>query len=211
VDGFLKEGSSVKSSFVALVWLFAVLSWSTPARAGEPHTHDGFFLRLSGGVGYASTSEDFEAGELKVSGPSGDANLAIGGVVSPNLALHATLWAWALSDPDVEFENLSSELNGDVTLSGFGGGLTYYFAPSNVYLSGSVGAAVMEVDFDGGPEAESDTGLAVDFTIGKEWWVGNNWGLGLAGALGFHSVPDQGGDENLTGTSVGLRFSATLN
>lgn len=58
---------------------------------------------------------------------------------------------------------------------------------------------------------ESNSGLALDFTVGKEWWVGGNWGLGLAGCFGYHSIPDGGVDANWSGTSFGLRFSATMN
>jgi hypothetical protein len=39
---------------------------------------------------------------MKLSGEAGDLNFAIGGIVSPNLALHAMLYGWLVQDLDVE-------------------------------------------------------------------------------------------------------------
>jgi hypothetical protein len=184
----------------------------TDVRAdNSPRAHDGgFLLRLSAGLGSGSTSIDVVGGDLEFSGLSGDGNLALGGVISPNLALHGTLWGWSVSDPDVELGGLQGELDGSIGVSAVGGGITYYLMPANVYLSASVGAAWLQLDTDFGDEG-SDTGFALDGTVGKEWWVGNSWGLGIAGAVGYHSIPADGIDENFSGVSFGLRFTATLN
>ena len=198
-----------RSSLVSLVGM-AVLAGA--GSAGEPRTHDGFFLRLSAGVGGAKSNVDLEDSSLEVSGASGDVNFAIGGVVSPNFALHASVFGWSLTDPEVEVTGLGSgELDGDLSLSAVGLGFTYYFMPANLYISPSIGAATLTLDVDGLGDFESETGVALDFTLGKEWWVGNSWGLGVAGSFGYHSIPDEDLDENFTGTSVAVRFTATLN
>lgn len=201
------------SRFAALITLVLIstLSLST-AWAGAPRTHDGFFLRLSAGGGYAKTSVDAGGDNFEISGPIGDVNFAIGSMVSPNLAIHGTIIGWTATDPTVEWTGVASgEFNGDVTLSAVGPGITYYFMPSNLYLSASVGLATLTADISGGPAFDSDTGVAVDLTLGKEWWVGDSWGLGVAGGLMVHSIPDGGIDENWTGTSFAIRFSATYN
>ncbi len=193
------------------VWMWIVLL-PAGAQAGDPRTHDGFFLRLSAGFGYAGTKIDLGASDLEVTGATGDVNFAIGGIVAPNLALHGTILGWSASEPDVELTGVGSgELNGDVTMSALGAGVTYYFMPSNLYLSGTVGFGRLEVDLSGGPEGDTDAGLVLEFVLGKEWWTGDNWGLGLAGAVALHSIPDGDLDEDWKGTSLGLRFSATLN
>jgi hypothetical protein len=179
--------------------------------SGEPRAHDGgFFLRLSGGAGYATSSVDADTGgavlNFKFSGVGGDMNFAIGGIVTENLALHGTLWGWVVSEPDLEVGNLKGEISEDLQLTAVGGGVTYYFMPVNIYLSGSAGAAWLSLE-----DAETDVGFALDLTLGKEWWVGNRWGLGFAGAFGYHSVPDGDIDQNWTGTSFGIRFTATMN
>jgi hypothetical protein len=184
--------------------------------AGEPRTHDGFFLRLSLGGGVANTKIDDATFKIEIDGSPGDLNIAIGGVVTPNLALHGTLMGWSMSDPDVEvditgFGSASGTLDGDVTMTAFGGGVTYYFMPVNVYVTGSVGFGTIEIDPSGGPSGETDSGLVLDLGVGKEWWVGNAWGLGVAGGFSYHSLPDPDIDESWSGTSFTIRFSATLN
>ncbi|MGQ0721749.1 MAG: hypothetical protein ACT4PE_09285 [Candidatus Eiseniibacteriota bacterium] len=194
--------------------LIAVIAWNATGAAtaapNGPRDHaGGFFLRLSAGGGTAKTSIEEAGSELEVSGTSADLNLAIGAVVAPNLAVHGTIFGWVLSDPDVELDGMSGTADGDVDMSAFGAGLTYYFMPVNLYLSGSVGAGSLSAsgDIDG----ETDTGIAVDLTAGKEWWVGNGWGLGAAAAFQYQSFPDGEVDANWSGPAFALRFSATMN
>lgn len=198
---------------VLLLFVLAPL----PACANEPRVHDrGFFLRLSAGVGGAVTRTDIldlpRSQELTLSGPAGEGDVAVGAVVGRNLAVHASVFGWSVVDPEVKINDVEGGSE-DVTLSlsAFGPGLTGYFGP-NMYLSAAIGAATLSAERDR-VTVESKTGVALQFVLGKEWWVGRRWGLGLAGAVGFHSVPqdDRDQDDNLTGTSLGLRFSATFN
>jgi hypothetical protein len=198
----------------ALGWIaitaVLVLGMSGGASAGDRDHDGGFFLRLSGGAGAASTTLEDSGDKLKLSGVAADINLAIGAIVAPNLALHGTLFGWLISDPDAELNNESGSLNGDLNLNAIGAGLTYYIMPANVYLSGSVGIGKLSFDAGDGT-GESDAGPVVDFTLGKEWWVGRKWALGVAAALGLHSIPEKGVDENWSGASFAVRFSATMN
>jgi hypothetical protein len=191
--------------------LVLIMTAALPCRAGEARTHDGFLLRLSAGGGYGATSADTPLGELDISGPAGDVNFAIGGAVAPNLILHGTLWGWAVSEPDVELGGASATAeDATLSMSAFGVGITYYMMPANFYISPSIGAAELEIEEDN-VSANSDTGIAFDFTLGKEWWVGDNWGLGVAGDVNFHKIPDGDLDEDWTGPGLGLRFTATMN
>jgi hypothetical protein len=192
--------------------LFAVLLILSQTVLAGPRSHDeGFFLRLSAGGGPASTKLESGGEKVELSGSAADVNFAIGAIVSPNLAVHGTLFGWLISDPDVEITGLGSEqANADVDLSGFGAGLTYYFMPANVYVSGTIGAGTLSIDGVGG-NYESDTGILFDLTVGKEWWVGNRWGLGVAGGFGYHSIPETDIEDNWSGTSFAIRFSATYN
>jgi hypothetical protein len=182
-----------------------------PAQS-SPREHDsGFFLRLSGGLGSARTEVEPLGKSIELSGGAADFNFAIGGIVSPNLALHGTLFGWAIEDPTVEV--IGYELgtaNVDLTLAAIGAGITYYLMPANFYLSPSVGFGSLTID-GLGVVAESDEGVVMDLTGGKEWWVGDNWGLGVAASVGFHSVPDGLINENWSGVSLAIRFTATLN
>jgi hypothetical protein len=209
------QGSRSNPSVACATLLCLALSGA--AQAGpRPQTHDGFFLRLAPGVGGAGTKIESGGDEINMDGSAGVLNIAVGGMVTETMALHGTLFGWSIADPDAEIieggtEIGSGELDGTLTLGGVGIGITNYFVPSNVYISATVGAASLELDIDGLGDAESDTGFAGEFSVGKEWWVGDNWALGVAGVLGFHSIPDSDVDENFKGPHLGVLFSATFN
>jgi hypothetical protein len=207
---------ATRTTTLVLTLLAAVLMFTNVAWAG-PRDHDGgFFLRMSAGLGGASSEINNLQGplvtDLKFSGAAGDWNFAIGGVVSRNLALHGTFWGWTLTDPEVTLNGTVFPGQGSFNMSAFGVGITYYFMPVNIYISPSLGVGVLSVD-GGGASGSSDAGFALDVTLGKEWWIGNKWGMGLSGALGYHSIADGGEDvtEKWSGTSFALRFSVTLN
>lgn len=177
---------------------------AAPAR--EPRTHDGFFLRLSGGAGHAKTSSTSVAdGSVDASGLSADLNVAVGGSVSPNLAVHATLWGWGVPSPDA---NVGPDVS--LSMSAVGAGFTYWFLPANIYVSPSLGVGTLSLS-QGRTNVTTDSGLALDGTIGKEWWTHDEWGLGIAGSLSYHVIPDESRPENWTGLGFGIRFSATMN
>jgi hypothetical protein len=200
----------VRSCQCLLVALLLAASCSL-ALAGDRDHEDGVFLRLSAGGGSANTSISDGVDEIELSGSIGDLNIAIGGMVAPNLALHGTLFGWSASSPGVKVNGVDlGDLPGDVTAAAIGVGLTYYFMPANFYLSGSVGSGRMELDM-GGFNGETDRGLMIDLTLGKEWWVGDSWGLGIAAGLQHLSLGEPGTSEKWSGNSFALRFTATMN
>ena len=206
---------SARGMFTAVVLLSLILVPSIDAAASSPRSHDGgFFLRLSAGFGHASSKVEESGESLEFSGGSGDVNFAIGGMVTPNLALHATLIGWLTTGPEIKICDgrceTGSDENLDFSLSGFGGGLTYYVMPSNFYLTASICAAKTTMTYDN-MDRDSDYGPAIDIGVGKEWWVSDSWGLGVAGGFGYHSVSDPDFDPNWSGPSFAVRFSASYN
>ena len=195
---------------IAVVIAVVAMCATAAAAPNGPRDHaGGFFLRLSAGGGAARTSIEEAGSELEVSGSSGDLHVAIGAMVAPNLAIHGTIFGWLLSDPDVKLDGMSGSLSGDLDMTAFGGGVTYYFMPVNLYVSGSLGAG--SLSGSGDIDGETDTGLALDVTAGKEWWVGDGWGLGAAAAFEYQSFPDGDIDGNWSGPAFAVRFSATMN
>ena len=187
--------------------------WTGTALAnGAARTHDGFFLRMTIGPGYARTAAAFLGTELTFEGDTVAASLAIGGVVASNLTLHGTLFGWFSQNPDLVIGPIAGDYAGDVTLSGTGAGVTYYLMPSNVYVSATLGGGQVEFAQSGGGTTSTDWGFAFDFIVGKEWWVSDNWALGLSGDVGFHNVPDASvSGLNWSGHNFAILFSATFN
>jgi hypothetical protein len=212
----MRSTDLLRRSLAAALLLLA--AGTGPARAGgEPRTHDGFFLRLSTGVAATRAEISDATGKLEVTGPAGDLNIAVGGMVGTNFVLHGTIWGWSATDPDGKvsisgFGSGSGTLNATLTMSAIGVGATYYFMPSNFYLSYSVGMA--SLSGDGDLDGKTKSGFGFDATVGKEWWVGDAWGLGVNGDVTYFSSKDDtilGVDETWSGPSYGLRFSATFN
>jgi hypothetical protein len=201
-------------STLAVALLTTALLAVSAAPEDLARTHDGEFARVSVGGGTAGSAFDGvmdgpgTRAKVELSGTSGEMNLALGGVVAPNLAVHATLWGWAIRNPKVTWSDSTSHtLEGAATMTAIGVGVTYYFMPANVYASGSVGLGRLR--FSGDVSGETGNGPALDLTVGKEWWVGPSWGLGVAAGFSYHSLPDKGTVEPWSGTSFGLRLSAT--
>lgn len=172
----------------------------------ESQTHDGFFLRLSPGFGQM----DAKTGDLTFEGSCGLFSLMLGGAISENTILHVDLASASMENPDVSGGGFSGTMNGDMSTSLFGIGLTQYYMPANAYLSFTLGSAKTTIE-DGGTW-ESDTGFGVKLMIGKEWWVSDNWGLGLAGQVLYANCG--GGninDSEIKTLAYGLLFSATYN
>ena len=179
------------------------------------HKHDGFYLRLTSGVGSTTSIEESELEELSFGGVSGNATLGIGYAVVENLIINLDIFGSAVTDPTVEIDGKDiGEADAEVTISNIGIGATYYIMPTNVYLAGSIALASGSVK-SGRVSIETDTGYGMNVAIGKEWWVSDNWGIGVAGQL-FHTVlPNEnlitGEELDLKTTSIGILFSATFN
>jgi len=187
------------------------------AHAGEPRTHDGFFLRLSTGGGWAKARIEPPGGSAELTGGALDVNLAIGGRVAPNLLLHGTVWGWTVTDPEARLTingvgDTTATVKGDLDRTAVGVGLTYDFMPSNAHVPASVGTGSLSGDHDLG--GETNDGLALDLTTGKEWWVSDGWGVGAAVDLGHFSAKDKdllGTQDTWSGPNIGIRLSATFN
>ena len=54
------------------------------------------------------------------------------------------------------------------------------------------------------PPIEAATGYGINVAIGKEWWVDDNWGIGIAGQLS-HVVLDES-KANIFGILCSLTF-----
>ncbi len=219
------------TAFPALL-VTAALPLSTPAHAAPPrrtrppepvqrrkevdpkaYRHEGFFLRLALGPSYQSLQFEGDSDTFEFDGFGLGSSVAIGGVVHPNLAIHADLFAAAMVDPDFttngDLVGETSDLS--VSLSGLGVGATYYFMPTNLYASLSFGFGTATFEFPGST-ADTDSAFALNATVGREFWVAPEWGVGVAGQFTYLDVPNAD-----TGRSVGqytafnLLLSATYN
>lgn len=184
------------------------------ADAGDDDAHHrGFFLRMHLGGGYLNSSATDAGTALRVKGGAGSFSVAVGGAVARDLHLYGELMDSVASSPTYSVNGTSAVgTNTSYGLVGLGPGVNYYFMPVNIYLSGSLLLARLAADNGNGSTGNSDWGLAGKFQAGKEWWVSENWGLGIAGMLLAGSNPAGGGSKaTFTTWSGALLFSATYN
>jgi hypothetical protein len=117
-------------------------------------------------------------------------------------------------NPDVSFSSGPSGGSSGTQLALFGIGpdFTYYWTPSNVYFTGTLALTRLTVTANG-RDSNSEYGIGGRVGFGKEWWVSDHWGLGIAGHLSFSTNKDTGSSNppTLSTWALGATFSATYN
>jgi hypothetical protein len=154
-------------------------------------------------------------GDVTISGLSGLAGLGIGGAISENVILGVHIFDAVATSPSVSLSSGQSAnaSNATLTMWGIGPELTYYFMPSNAYVSATAGISRMSVTSNG-RTYDTDPGFGSRVSLGREWWVSDHWGLGLAGHVSFSTNNDPGANGQgytLTTWAYGATFSATYN
>ncbi|HYR19933.1 MAG TPA: hypothetical protein VEQ15_10600 [Myxococcales bacterium] len=208
---------------VSQVCLAAMLlaSAAVPAQENQPYQpqprtgydstyqkHFGFYLRPDLGFGYMSSTES----GITISGFSGLGGVAIGGAIRENSILAVHIIDAVAQNPSVSSGGSSSSTTDtSLLLWGIGPQYTHYFMPANVYLSTTLALTRLHIS-SGGRSEDSNWGVGTRIALGKEWWVSDHWGLGVAGHISFSSNQDPVASNNtLTTWAFGAAFSATYN
>lgn len=174
--------------------------------------HDGLMLRFTLGVGYTSATEavvlsDGSKGDLELSGVAGFFTVDLGGSFVDNLVLHARISDFANVAPSVSLGGVEGNANdASLLFYVFGAAATYYFMPLNAYATFALGPAYGQFDSGNGDTGSTDIGVGLNFDVGGEAWVSENWGLGPAVRFFYASVPDS---DTLSTWGIGILFSAT--
>ena len=209
----------IGQAFVASAAICVGLLGSSAALAQEAtapgvHEHDGFMLRLAIGGGYGQSSTTVLNESWAISGPGSLFSLALGGRVTDSLIIHGEMYGATLFSPKFKIGGQTFEAIGDtsLTMAGLGPGVTYYFMPINLYASATIAASFLSLQH-GGASGSAKPGFGTNIMVGKEWWVSDNWGIGLAGQFLFQKNSDTGPGADISWTSLGggLAFSATYN
>jgi hypothetical protein len=191
---------------------------SSPAPAAVPavdptaHRHLGLFVHFDLGAGYFRSWASTSGVEASISGPAVPVGIAVGGAVSENWILAGEVWGSLAPSPKLTFGGSSSSADDStVTVEGVGLALTHYFMPANVYLTLTPAITLLS-NRTGDTTASTDYGFGAKLAVGKEWWVGNHWGLGV-GVQVLVAVNKDKGSNSPTWTTLGggVTFSATYN
>lgn len=205
--------------------LFAVLALSVFVFA-EPYVHDGFYMNFKAGLGYMdleSDKTDYSYVDLK-SPVSQSLAFKLGGAVNPHLAIVGAM-SLSVAAGEVKTRNAYYSDKSDATLLSLilGPGVVFYPVQGgvldNFFIGATFGLGICGMDLDNAylswdyndrTSSNTATGFGVSLEIGKEWWVGDNWSLGVDLVYSYVS----GGDVDYDGLEwksnvIQLRFTIT--
>jgi hypothetical protein len=136
--------------------------------------------------------------------------ISAGWAVVDRLVVHLAFTIAGPGSPDLVMEGVATHVRSSDTW-GYGPGITYYL-PHNFYLTGTGVIARLSVESLDGRTTQSARGPGAELMAGKEWWISENWGLGVAAKMLVAHLP--GGDlgpGSWQSFSGGVVFSATYN
>lgn len=170
-------------------------SESSGTLEGSAQRHDGFFLRLVVGLAGAGGTRDTGVpalGKLQWGGGAGYMGAAVGIAATGNLILHVGLSYLSMPNPKLKLGSatLSSDKGSPLSLLLASVGTSYYIMPLNMYLGASIGLAGAQYTATGLVDrTASKAGLGLELDAGKEWWINELCGMGVALRLTYASVP----------------------
>lgn len=185
----------------------------TGSTADGYQEHDGFYLSLGLGVVGGNINDSYQSQTIAFGGLGSDIDIKIGGSITSDVILFGMLSSKAVSGPTITMggQTVTAPDNFYIGEGMLGAGIAHY-TENNLFFSGAVGSGnftILDVN-KSGSSSTSGRGLSFQLKFGKEWWVSDNWGLGLN--LNYSktmvSLPYS---EELNSNRFGVQFCATFN
>ncbi|MCB9785349.1 MAG: hypothetical protein H6744_01535 [Deltaproteobacteria bacterium] len=200
---------------VGLLALSASEGLGRPPRVDR--AHDGFFARLAVGGGWQRLLAPERTQDLRVKGATLTFEGSVGLSVERHLILHLTTHYWQMLGADFSTDGRGS-MGGKAGSIAIGPGLSYYFMPVNIYLSGAIALGFMFMERPEGlglvraPKRSfrSDGGWVLLISAGKEFWVSGEWAVGLQAYFTLSNFPEPANVPVWAGPGFGLRLTATF-
>jgi len=162
----------------------------TGVASAAPQTHDGFYFRGAAGLGYLhsglSTSPAAPgAPDQSLSGLAVGFDAWFGGSLMPGLVLGGGLTSFDVPSPSFKSGPVSGSFNGHLMLNIVGLFGDYYFDPNKgMHAEALLGYGILSAQASNGATSSNDpTGLALGVGFGNDWWVSDEWSIGVLGRL----------------------------
>jgi hypothetical protein len=181
------------------------------------HQHDGFYLSMSIGPVFGKITDDIKDNyKMDFTGTGAQFDFKIGGRIGENLILHASMISSSISGPTISISDRSVKVPDDYSIGEtmMGVGVTYYFMPSNFFLSGSLGLGNFSlVSTEDDINVSTKKGFSMQLKVGKEWWISKNWGFGIGLTYGKTNLTNKsdGVEEKMDSNRFGILFNTTFN
>lgn len=177
--------------------------------------HDGFYLRGSLGLGSLWAHRTFTATgtpdvATTTSGGVGAFELSLGGTPTPGLVLAGSLFTHHAPTPRTSSGGVSSRDDGTLTLSMLAFTVDWYPRPARgFHAGGSIGGATLRSSTMVGSSGFDARGPAIAFTVGQDYWAGDDLSVGFLGRFVAAAVSDRGPREPLV-ASPDTAYAVTI-
>jgi hypothetical protein len=199
--------SLTKALLVALVLLVTLIT-SANAKADTYEFDNQLHMRFGVGLVGGGSLGESEKTSVSFSGPGVLDGVQIGGHAGNDISFFVEADSLILVS-----DNAGSK--DETTLYGFlvGAGMGTHLSAANIYLSGTIGASVNNVELtrDGVTLDSQAVGFGLSVMVGKDWSVSNHWNIGLGGQ--FLCLVDYGvGGEAISSHTIagGFLFTASF-
>ena len=187
---------------------------SAGARDADPSWRRHLCLYIRPDVGFGYMSMTAHPGGTHLERPAGTFGIAVGSAISENNLIAFHIWSSVIAKPSGMPGMTYGEFDKGFALTGFGFEYTAY-SSQNFYVSISPSVTSLHLynaNSDANSNKDLNWGLGGRFAVGKEWWVADHWGVGLAahfsGSVNYDAM-------NLNSWwsvwSATIAFSATYN
>lgn len=162
-----------------------------PAMANAaPRTHDGFYFQGQVGLGYLNASQEFGGVKQSIHGVTIPSAIFLGGTVGPVVigggffgdyapapggTVEGGPYSGSVSLPDVTMTLVGIGLFADIYPDPHGG---LHFQPF-------VGWGGLDRSYRGDNSGNDPTGLVLAIGGGYDWWVADEWSIGVMGRLAY--------------------------
>jgi hypothetical protein len=176
----------------------------------EYHRHEGFYMRVSGGLGYIGANLDTDtAVELESSGAALELELLVGAGPAPGLAIGGALLGTLQLSGDWEADGIPGGTSGDLTTFIIGPFADGYPDPNGGWhLGGAIGLATASFDVPG-DDGVNAVGVGGAGWLGYDVWVGPEWSMG--GALRLDALRATDDDVVISELGASLMLSVVYN
>jgi hypothetical protein len=167
------------------------------------HVHDGFYLRLSLGGAWSSTSQGFANGASgdTLSGGGGAFDVMVGGTPVRGLVIGGALLANSILEPSYELNGVSYASNSNLGFGMLAAFIDGFPDPhQGFHVGGGFGPAVVRLGARSSSNSTSTDGFGGALWLGYDAWIAPQWSLG--GILRFAEARTGGGSGDLDETDV---------
>jgi hypothetical protein len=180
------------------------------------HLHDKFYFNAIAGTGW-SAIENFGMGGAGLFG------IKLGGAITNHVILFGAMDMHWLYRPIIKTEvtlisnqsiKLSGNLDGSILIPAFSAGAAYY-TDNNYFFSSSLGISTWYIFPQSSKRtvgsAEGNAGWNLSLAIGKEWWMSDDWGVGVSliatGVKDMYSAGRRGNFRYFLGIAVTATYN----